>query len=148
MNDYKDFIQSVDPQHRDSVQKTHDALLAAGFKIAIENKASGFFVTYKNPKTKRILPSFLFRKSGLLPRLYSENPPSDVLDNLTAEMEKEIDKAPACKYCSEKCAKGYKFTIRGTAHDKCRFNAFLFSITEKSTPLLSKWIQHEIGGTR
>jgi len=140
---FEDFVEAIEPWHRAFVLNTHELLMTAGYKLKIEDKASGLFASYSHPKTKRSLLNFLFRKSGMLTRLYPGRVDGGIPDNLTPLMEKEIDKAPACKLCSEKCTKGYKFSIRGQAYDKCRYNAFLFTVTEENKPILSGWIQKE-----
>ena len=141
---FDEFMKAVDPQHKGFVEATHNELIANGYKITIESKASGFFVTYKHPKTKRSLLNFLFRKKGLLARLYPVNKATAIPNDITAEMVQEIDKNPTCKKCSEKCPKGYKFTIDGQDYDKCWYGAFLLTVTQGSKPILTKWIQDEI----
>ena len=140
-----DFIEAVEPTHQAFAKATHEVLNTSGYKMKIESKASGLFVSYSHPKTKRSILNFLFRKSGLLVRLYIDNSSSHFsMDDLPASMEKEINKAPNCKMCSEKCNKGNKFLMRGQAYDKCRYNAFLFAVTEESKPILTKWIENEV----
>ena len=143
---FNDFLKAVEPQHRQFAEGVHKELTAGGYKMKIESKASGLFITYKHPKTKRSLLNFLFRKSGLLVRLYpvSKTP---AVPALTAEMVKEVGKTRTCDNCSEKCQKGYKFTIGGQAYDKCHYGAFLFAVTEESKPILTKWIHDEIAAS-
>jgi len=147
MQQYKieDFIQAVDPAHQAFASATHEKLSTGSYKTKIENKASGLFVSYTHPKTKRSLLNFLFRKTGLLVRLYPDNASSRFsMDKLPASMIKEIDKAPDCKMCSEKCIKGYKFMLLGQEYDKCRYNAFLFAVTGESKPVLTEWLEKQL----
>ena len=139
-----DFIAATEPQHQNFVKTIHEGLIGKGCKIKIESKATGLFTSYKHPKTKRILLNFLFRKSGLLVRLYPVSKTPKIPDRLTAAMIKEIDKAITCKYCSEKCPKGYRFSIDGNAYDKCHYGAFLFAVTEESKPVITDWIKKEM----
>ena len=140
-----DFIKAVNPAHQAFAKATHEAMTIGGCKMKMESKASGLFVSYSHPKTKRSLLNFLFRKSGLFTRLYPDNASNRLsMDNLPASMEKEIIKAPDCKMCSEKCNKGYKFLLSEKAYDKCRYNAFVFAVTEESKPVLSEWIEKEV----
>lgn len=142
--DINDFFAAVAPQHQDFVRTAHEKLIEKGCKMRIESKASGLFVSYSHPKTKRSLLNFLFRKSGLFTRLYSDNINNSIINSLPASMEKEINKALDCRLCSDKCPKGYKFSMRGQAYNKCRYNAFLFAVTEESKGVLTEWIQKEL----
>jgi len=144
MNTFNDFLVTVELQHQSFAQAIHENLIEKKIKVKIENKASGFFVSYSNPKTKRSLLNFLFRKSGLLVRIYPSNIDVEVPSNITATMKEEIEKAPNCKLCSDKCPTGYKYSINGQAYNKCRYNAFLFAVNEKSKNVLTEWVQKEI----
>ena len=140
-----DFFKEVEPAHQSFARTTHEMLTMGGYKMKMESKASGLFVSYSHPKTKRSLLNFVFRKIGLLARLYPDNASTRFsMDNLPASMEKELVKAPDCKMCSEKCTKGNKFLLRGQAYDKCRYNSFLFAVTEESKPVLIEWIEKEV----
>ena len=148
---FEDFLMSVNEAHKDFVLTVHETLLREGCKVKIESKASGFFVSYAHPKTKRSLLNFIFRKKGLIVRLY----PSDVekcaqlLDRLPESMEKEIAKACNCKRlidpadCNSKCPMGYDITIRGTRYQKCRYNCFMFTVTDESVPFIMEFIALE-----
>ena len=122
-----DFIKAVEPAHQAFAKSTHEVLTTGGYKMKMESKASGLFVSYSHPKTKRSLLNFVFRKIGLLARLYPDNASTRFsMDNLPASMEEELVKAPDCKMCSEKCTKGNKFLLRGQAYDKCRYNNTIY----------------------
>jgi hypothetical protein len=143
-NQFSDFIKTVELQHQDYVKSTHDTLVAYGCKFKVENKTSGYFVSYSHPKTKKSLLNFLFRKNGLLMRLYPNGVNSEIVNGLPNSMTLEIDKQIPCKMCSEKCPKGYVFSIRGQSFNKCRYNAFLFVVTDESKPVLANWVNDEI----
>ena len=147
MDTFNDFLITVEAQHQGFVQAMHEKLIEKNFKIKIESKASGFFVSYSHSKTKRSLLNFLFRKNGLLVRIYPSNTEVKVPSDLTASMKKEIEKSPDCKLCNDKCPKGYNFSINGQLYDRCRYNAFLFAVTEESKSVLTEWIQAEINQT-
>ena len=145
MDTFNDFLVTVEPRHQEFAKAIHERLVENNFKVKIENKASGFFVSYSHPKTKRSLLNFLFRKSGMLARIYPNRINTEVPGSLTETMKEEIEKAPDCKRCSDKCPTGYKFSIKDKTYDKCRYNAFLFSVTEESKGILTEWAQREIG---
>jgi len=147
MAQYKidDFLKEVEPAHQAFAKSTHEVLATGGYKMKIESKASGLFVSYSHPKTKRSLLNFVFRKIGLLARLYPDNASTQFsMEDLPASMEEELVNAPDCKMCSEKCTKGNKFLLRRQAYDKCRYNSFLFVVTEESKPVLTEWIEKEV----
>ena len=141
---FDDFLKTVEPQHKAFAESMHKELIANGYKAAIESKATGFFIGYKHPKTKRSLMNFLFRKKGLLVRIYPASKTPIIPNAVTEGMIKEIDKAITCKMCSEKCIKGYKFAINDQAYDKCHYGAFLFVVSEESKPVIAKWVKTEI----
>ena len=146
MEQFNNFLRAVDPKHQEFVKSTHDTLIAFGCNIKIENKASGYFVRYSHPKTKKSLLNFLFRKKGLLARIYPQTVNTEIVGNLPNTMIAEIDKQTSCDMCNEKCPGGYVFSIREQSFNKCRYNAFLFAITDESKPILTDWIKDEIKG--
>jgi len=145
-----DFIEVVEPQHKDFVQKTHEVMMAYGCRLKVESKATGLFAQYSNPKTKRSILNLFFRKSGLQVRIYPSGVNSDIIDNLPASMEKELEKATPCKRlmktaeCNPKCVLGYTFSMRGKTHQKCRYVCFQFPVTEESKLVMTKWIKEEL----
>ena len=148
---FEDFLAHVCADNLQFVLKIHEALLHDGYKVKVENKASGFFVAYTHPKTKRSMLNFLFRKNALLMRIYADgfNKYADFLNRLPETMEKEITKAPVCKRlinpndCNPKCIMGYDFSIKDTNHKKCRYSCFQFTINSFSIPLLSDIVENE-----
>ena len=151
---FDDFLTDVAVQYKDFVLELHDVLIANGYKLKVENKASGPFASYSHPKTKRSILNFFFRKSGFFTRVYADNHDkyADFLNGLTPIMEKEITKSPVCKRlidpsdCNQKCIMGYDFYIRGTHYQKCRYNCFQFAVNEKSTGTISLFIENEVKG--
>ena len=137
MNTFEDFLDQVSGEHKDAVAAIHKSLTADGYKAKIENKATGMFVAYSHPKTKRAFLNFFFRKSGLQARLYAEGHKSylDFISKLSKEQEQRISKAKTCDGCAPTCTKGYKFSIQGNEYYPCRYYAFHFEInaTNKST---------------
>ena len=136
--DYNSFLQAVEPQHHAFVQKIHEDLIASDYKIKIESKATGFFITYTHPKTKRSLLNLFFRKSGLMIRFYPESVFN--LTNLPEMMVKAIENSLLCKDCNPKCIKGYRFSMNGTDYYKCRYNCFQFAVTDENKNILTEWV--------
>ena len=151
---FEDFLGDVPVQYKAFVSAAHGLLAADGYRIKIESKASGLFVSYAHPKTKRSILNFFFRKKGFFARMYADNLGryTEFLSNLPENMEKEIAKASVCKRmlnpqdCNPKCIMGYDFHIRETHYQKCRYNCFQFAVNEESAGVLSAFIQNEIEG--
>ena len=150
---FEDFLSEVSADDREFVCKIHESLLHDGYRSKIESKASGFFVSYSHPKTKRGMVNFLFRKSGLFVRIYADHLGKyvDFVNRLPEKMEDEIRKAPVCKRlinpkdCNPKCITGYDFSIRDSRYQKCRYCCFQFAINPEAVPVLSKFIENERG---
>ncbi len=148
---FEDFLADVLPEHQHFVKSIHITLLAEGYKCKLEHKASGYFAGYSHPKTKRSLLNFLFRKKGLLTRIYGDHcgAYADFLGTIPESMEKEIRKASVCKRlvnpddCSPTCVKGYDFMIGDNHYQRCRYSGFQFLVTADSIPVLESFVQHE-----
>jgi hypothetical protein len=148
---FEDFLSEVAPQYKGFVKGIHDSLMKEGYKAKTELKASGFFVSYSHPKSKRSLLNFFFRKNGLKARIYADNHDEykDILNDLPKSMVDEIEKAHVCKRlidpneCSPTCAKGFDFFIKGVRYQKCRYGCFEFVVTEENVPVLSEFIEKE-----
>jgi hypothetical protein len=148
---FEDFLSEVGVDNREFVANIHAMLAQDGYKCKIELKASGFFVSYSHPKTKRSMLNFLFRKNGLFTRIYADNVIryADFLNRLPEKMEKEINKAPVCKRlinpedCNLKCITGYDFSVKDNRYRKCRYQCFQFSVNPDSRPVLISFIEKE-----
>jgi len=148
---FEDFLRDVRPEYQAFAAGIHENFLQDSCKVKIESKANGFFVSYAHPKTKRSLLNFIFRKKGLIVRLYPSDISkcADLLDRLPESMEKEIAKAPNCKRmldpadCNSRCPMGYDISVRGTRYQKCRYNCFMFAVTEESIPFILDFIKLE-----
>jgi len=148
---FEDFLLDVHPAYQPFVTQTHQTLLQAGYQIKIDMAKSGFLVSYFDKKTKRSLANFVFRKSGLVVRIYGEhvNNYLDVLETLPESMTKAIDKAPVCKRflnpaaCNSRCPMGYDFVLKGKQQQKCRYSGFMFPVNEESVPFIQAFLARE-----
>ena len=147
---FEQFIESVDADNKPFVQELHNYLMNSGCKVAFEEKKNGFLASYKYGKPPRAVMNFLFRKQGMLTRIYGERISvyPDFLNKLPAEMVNSIESAGICKRlvhntCSPKCT-GYDFMIGDEHFQKCRYNCFEFLMTEKSRPYIQKFVEHEL----
>ncbi|MCL2579859.1 MAG: hypothetical protein FWE32_07470 [Oscillospiraceae bacterium] len=146
---YDDFIQTLNADNLAFVEELHGFLLNNGHKPTFESKKSGLLGSYKHTKTKKVVMNFLFRKRGLIVRIYGENISGyhDLLQTLPAEMVDEITGAGICKQlvsggCSTRCS-GYDFTIGGEHFQKCRYSCFEFLVTGESKPFIKAFVENE-----
>ena len=147
---FEQFMETVDLENKPFVQNLHDYLLGSGCKVTFEEKKSGFLASYKIGKPQRALLNFIFRKNGMLTRIYGERISGypDFLNSLPAEMVKSIHDSGICKRlvyntCNPKCT-GYDFRIGGEHYQKCRYNCFEFLMTDESKPYIKSFIEHEL----
>jgi len=148
---FEDFLLDVYPVYQAFVEQTHVALLQSGYKTKIEMAKNGFLVSYFDAKTKRSIANFVFRKSGLVIRIYGErvNRYLDFMETLPDSMVKAIDKAPVCKRlvnptaCNARCPMGYDFVIKGKRHQKCRYSGFMFPVNDESVPFITAFLERE-----
>jgi hypothetical protein len=151
---FEDFLAEVGAGQKEFVTEIDRALVDDGYKRKVESKASGFFVSYAHPKTRRGMLNFLFRKKGLFARIYPDclHEYSGFLDTLPEAMEKEIEKSFVCKRlidpgdCNPKCITGYDFYIKDRHYQKCRYGCFQFGIDAESMPVIADFIEHERDG--
>ena len=148
--DSKQFFDEIDTSFRSFAQDLHDYLTESGCKASFEEKKTGLFGGYKHPKTKKSLVNMLYKKQGLLVRIYGGHTSGyrPFLDTLPAEMVKSIKSASPCKKlidnsCNLKCT-GYDFTIGGEHFQKCIYNCFEFLVTEESKPFIAAFVRHEV----
>ena len=151
---YEQFIQSVTADNHKFTEDLHNYLIEAGCKVTFEEKKSGYLASYKFGKPLRAVMNFLFRKEGMLVRIYGEwisNYP-EFLETLPAEMIQHLEGAGDCKRmtnntCSTKCM-GYDFTIADMRFQKCRYNCFEFLITNISKPVIKEFIALELSARK
>ena len=147
---FEQFLTAVDTEHHPFVQGLHDYLLESGCKVTFEEKKSGYLASYKHGKKKRSIVNFVFRKAGMLVRIYGEYTSGypDFLNTLPGNMVQSIDGSGDCKRlvsggCSPKCS-GYDFAIDGKRFQKCRYNCFEFLVTDESGAHIKSFVEHEL----
>ena len=70
---YEAFLTRVEPEHRAFAAELHELFVNNGCTVEIKPTSSGFLVSYKFASTKKAVANFVFRKSGLLLRLYADH---------------------------------------------------------------------------
>jgi len=147
---FEQFTEAVDADNRQFVQDLHNYLLDNGCKVTFEEKKSGYLASYKYGKPPRVIMNFVFRKQGMLTRIYGEKIGGypDFLNTLPKEMVQSIESAGICKRlvnntCSPKCS-GYDFMIGNEHFQKCRYSCFEFLMTGESNPYIKSFVEHEL----
>ena len=150
--DFEQFIKALDNDNKPFVSDLHNYLLDNGCKAAFEYKKGGCLASYKYGKPPRAAVNFLFRKTGMLTRIYGErigNYP-DFLNTLPCVMVESVKNASICKRlvlnkCSPSCC-GYDFMIGNEHYKKCQYSCFEFLMTGESNPYMKTFVEHEING--
>lgn len=148
---YDEFLE-ITGSNRSLVEDINGFLLENNCKREIKTAKSGFTVSYLLQDTKKTLAVFVCRKTGIKIRIYPQrlNEYMNFLDSLPANMKKEIAKASVCKRllnpddCNPKCVMGYDFIMDKVRYQKCRYSAFMLTITEESISYIKKFLQNEI----
>lgn len=149
---FESFLNMVDPCYREAITGWHNELTGYGCKIQIKPSKNGYVVSYLAGKPSKTILNYVFRKKGMLVRLYANGVGGYMafLDTLPGEMTKAISKASDCKRllnpeaCNPKCSMGYDFLMMGERHQKCRYGAFQFLLTEESLPYIKAFWEHEL----
>ena len=147
----EDFIFEVKPQYHGFVLSLNDYLLNNSCKLKISTAKSGYLVSYQYGKKKYALMNFVFRKSGLVARIYGNNAVNyiDILESLPESMKKSIHNAGSCKRfedppkCTPKCG-GYVFNFEGSELQKCRYFCFMFEVTDETSPFIRTLVEKEL----
>lgn len=150
-NSYNEFLE-ITGLDRDFIEDINNFLLENNCKRRIKAAKSSPTVSYLLQDSKKTLATFVCRKTGIKIRIFPQhlNEYMGFLDTLPAKMKKEIAKASVCKRlvnpndCNPKCVMGYDFIMDKERHQKCRYMAFMPSITEESTPYIKRFLQNEL----
>lgn len=149
---FEDFLMEVDSACLGIVTQLHEYLTENGCGVKLEAAKSGYVVSYSHNKTKKVIANYVFRKKGLIIRIYGDNVSNyaELIDTLPAGMADAIEKAPMCKRlmdpskCNSRCPMGYIFTLKGTEHKKCRYNSFMFLINDENASYIKSFLENEL----
>ena len=148
---FEDFLMDVNPAYHAFVTQLNHYLLENGCSVKMNLAKSGYLVSYTD-KNKRVILNFVFRKSGLVTRIYGDsvNQYNDFIEALPEGMVKAIEKAPVCKRliditkCNAKCRIGYDFMLRGARRQKCQYNCFLFPVNDENIQFINEFVSKEL----
>lgn len=149
---FMDFLDYVNEGDRAFVEELHEFLLEKGCKCEIKAAKSGPAVSYISGKTKKTVANFVCRKTGIKVRIYANNVNKyeSFLNELPEKMKKEIKKSSVCKRlinpedCNSRCAMGFDFIIDGEHCQKCRYMAFMPTITGENNPFIKLFLEKEL----
>lgn len=146
------FLETVDARFQGFVNEINQYLIENGCKCDIKTAKSGFVVSYVLDSTKRTLATFVSRKSGMKLRIYPEHIADyqSFLNSLPTKMKKDIQKSSVCKRlinpddCNSKCSMGYTFEMNGEEYKKCRYMAFMPTLSEENNPFIKEFLHKEL----
>jgi len=144
------FISTVASEHRSFVQELNRKLIELGCEAVIKEAKSGYTVSYQYKK--KTIMNWVFRKSGILARIYGDHAYryEDTIAALPPEMQKRMTPSRDCKRyidpaaCSDMCVKGFVYTLNGITYKKCRNDGMFFPLTSESAEYISRLVCDEI----
>lgn len=147
---FEDFISTVDGESSAFVRELHGLFMEHGCKLEVKEAKSGYVVSYL--LDKKAVMNYVFRKKGLLVRIYANNVGGylDVLETLPRGMIDTLRAAPDCKRltgsadCSSRCVMGCDIILDGERYQKCRYNAFLFVVCGENNPSIRTLLAREL----
>ncbi len=152
--DFNDFQLNVPVFYQKMTKDIHDFLIDSGCIFELKKAASGPVASYSIKKPKQVLFNFVFRKTDLYIRVYSDSLNSYLgfIASLPGSVKKLVKKSSNCKRlmnpadCNQKCKMGYTFELDGETQKKCRYNCFLFPVNDETEPFIKPFIENELKG--
>lgn len=147
---FKEFLMAVTPEHQAFVEKLNNKLIEQGCDLVIKEVKSGYTASYQ--LKKKTVMNWVFRKSGILARIYGDNAGKyeDILASLPADMQKEMTTSRDCKRlidpnaCSDTCVKGFVYALNGEIHKKCRNAGMFFWLTNETSEHIAGLVCAEV----
>jgi len=149
---FSSFIEAAGLEHIDFINSLHEYMEENGCKTEIKDAANGYVVSYIHKPSKRTVFNYVFRKEGLLMRIYADNIPSygEMLENWPDSMKDTVKKAGVCtrlldpEKCNSRCLGGFDFVLDGEQQQKCRYGGFMILLSDETKPCLKKMIECEM----
>lgn len=151
---YDDFLTAVSEENLSFVNEIHAFVRENGCDTEVKEAKNGYVLSYffKKDKKKITLMNYVFRKQGMLVRIYARNVSlyQKMLNELPEEMKKAIKKGGDCKRltgvstCSPTCTAGYEFCMDGESYQKCRNSAFFWKVCKESHKHIRKMLENEV----
>ncbi|MCL2020315.1 MAG: hypothetical protein FWG70_11270 [Oscillospiraceae bacterium] len=149
---FETFTETAGVEHTDFINSLHEHLVNANCKAEIKEAASGYVVSYIHIPTKRTVINYVFRKKGLMLRIYADNVPHymEILETFPNTMKDLIKKSGSCKRlrspddCNARCLMGFDFILDGERQQKCRNGAFMFFLDDETKPYVNILVLREM----
>lgn len=147
---FKEFLLAVAPEYQAFVEKLNTRLIEQGCDLVIKEAKSGYTASYQ--LEKKTVMNWVFRKSGVLARIYGDNAGKyeDIIASLPADMQKKMITSRDCKRlidpnaCSNTCVKGFVYALNGETHKKCRNDGMFFLLTNETAEHIDRLICAEV----
>lgn len=151
---FHEFLSAVAPEYQAFVEKLNNRLTEQGCSLVIKEAKSGYAVSYQ--LGKKTVMNWVFRKSGLLARIYGDNAGKyeDIIAALPADMQKKMTASRDCKRlidpnaCSNTCVKGFVYALNGETHKKCRNDGMFFLLTNETAEHIGWLVCAEVAARR
>lgn len=153
-NMYEDFLQTVAEYNVDFVNTMHSFFMDNHCKVEVKEAKQGYVVSYNYMKDKKkiALMNYVFRKSGMMVRIYARHISmfQNILDSFPKAMKKDMLKAGDCKRlngiseCSPTCTAGYDYMLDGANYKKCKNSAFFWIVNKDSQEYIEQLIRKEV----
>ena len=149
---FGDFVQAAGDKHFNFITTLHNFMAENECTVDIKQAASGHVVSYIHTPSKRTVANYVFRKKGLMIRIYADNIASymEILSSWPVAMKDTIKKAGVCKRfinpeaCNGRCLMGFDFILDGERQQKCRNSGFMFLLDEETKSHVKKMIEREV----
>ncbi len=149
---FEDFLVFAGEEHRGYIMQLHNFFTEEGCDANVKEAKRGYIVSYVHKPTKRTVANYIFRKNGIMMRIYPENIMSypQIIDTLPTSMKASMEKASVCKKlldpttCSPNCKMGFDYILEGKQQQKCRSNAFLFFLNDDDNPYIEEIVKNEV----
>jgi len=149
---FSSFIEAAGLEHIDFINTLHQYMEENDCKTEIKEAANGYVVSYIHKPSKRTIINYVFRKEGLLMRVYADNVSAyvDMLTDWPDSMKDTVKKAGICKRlidpekCNARCLGGFDFTLDGDQQQTCRYAGFMFLLSDETKPCLQKMVECEM----
>lgn len=147
---FQAFLSAVAPEHQTFVERLHNKLIEQGCSLVIKEAKSGYTASYQ--LKKKTVMNWVFRKSGLLARIYGDHAGKyeDVIASLPDDMQKKMTASRDCKRlidpnaCSDTCVRGFVYALNGETYKKCRNDGMFFPLTNETAKHIAELVCAEV----
>jgi hypothetical protein len=147
---FNDFLNNVPEEHKSFVSSLHNRLTEQGCAANMKEAKSGYTVSYQ--WNKKTVMNWVFRKSGILARIYGDNVRhyENFIAALPPVMQNQMTSSRDCKRlfdpsaCSDTCVKGFVYKLGGNSYKKCRNDGMFFLLSDETASHIQTLIEAEV----